>query len=216
MRVQPHFPSRPLTATVIDSLGSAWCAWSAAKRPAPPEPSIKISVLSRLIFTLVEGVLALDAERCERFGALVTRRSVDDRVEIAAMAVHRNQQRTEALDAEFPQRFGIEIVEVNFLDLLDPGRLERRRTADDSQIDTAQLAECLLRRREQPAFADHDADPILLHQRTRETLHARARGGADTHRLVAGGRRSGFADPAHVGRSMYHRVTAQVEARRAP
>src|SRR5688572_31942345 len=132
MRVQPHFPSRPLTATVIDSLGSAWCAWSAAKRPAPPEPSIKISVVSRLIFTLVEDVLALDAQRSERFGALVARRLVDDRVEVAAMTIHRDQQRAEALDAEFPQRFRIEIVEVDFFDLFDPGRLERRSTADDS------------------------------------------------------------------------------------
>ena len=36
------------------------------------------------------------------------------------MAVHRDQQRTEALDAKFPQRLRIQIVEIDFLDLLDP------------------------------------------------------------------------------------------------
>src|SRR3989337_1008255 len=46
MRVQPHLPSRPLTATMIVSEGSAWCACSAANRPAPPEPRIRMSVSS--------------------------------------------------------------------------------------------------------------------------------------------------------------------------
>src|SRR5262249_61850685 len=47
MRVQPHFPSRPLVATVTSRSGLAFCACSAANRPAPPEPRIKMSVLSR-------------------------------------------------------------------------------------------------------------------------------------------------------------------------
>src|SRR5215831_1569346 len=47
MRVQPHFPSRPLLATVTSRSGLALSACSAANRPAPPEPRIKMSVLSR-------------------------------------------------------------------------------------------------------------------------------------------------------------------------
>src|SRR5215467_6454598 len=47
MRVQPHFPSRPLVATVTSRSGLALCACSAANRPAPPEPRIKMSVLRR-------------------------------------------------------------------------------------------------------------------------------------------------------------------------
>src|SRR5690606_3279130 len=46
MRVQPHLPSRPFTATAMRSSGSALCAWSAAKRPAPPDPRIRMSVSS--------------------------------------------------------------------------------------------------------------------------------------------------------------------------
>src|SRR3954463_7417254 len=46
MRVQPHLPSSPLTATVMDRPGSAWWAWRAANNPAPPEPRIRMSVES--------------------------------------------------------------------------------------------------------------------------------------------------------------------------
>src|SRR5574339_771501 len=46
MRVQPHLPSRPFTATVMESSGAALCACSAANSPAPPEPRIRMSLLS--------------------------------------------------------------------------------------------------------------------------------------------------------------------------
>src|SRR5258708_39309208 len=52
MRVQPHLPSKPFTATVIESRGAAWCACNAANSPAPPDPSIRMSVSSD--FTLLE------------------------------------------------------------------------------------------------------------------------------------------------------------------
>src|SRR5260221_11058409 len=48
MRVQPHLPSKPFTATVIESCGAAWCACSAANSPAPPEPRIRMSVSTLL------------------------------------------------------------------------------------------------------------------------------------------------------------------------
>src|SRR5688572_25006439 len=46
MRVQPHLPRSPLTATVIDACGAALCACSAANSPAPPEPRIRMSLRS--------------------------------------------------------------------------------------------------------------------------------------------------------------------------
>src|ERR1700730_8309756 len=49
MRVQPHLPSNPLVATTMASFGSARWACSAANRPAPPEPRIRISVVARSI-----------------------------------------------------------------------------------------------------------------------------------------------------------------------
>src|SRR5829696_10536421 len=42
MRVQPHFPSRPLTVT--SSSGAAFFACSAANSPAPPAPRMRMSV----------------------------------------------------------------------------------------------------------------------------------------------------------------------------
>src|SRR5439155_23883821 len=47
MRVHPARPSNPLTATAIDSRGERSAACSAAQRPAPPAPRIRMSV-SRL------------------------------------------------------------------------------------------------------------------------------------------------------------------------
>src|SRR3954468_24913291 len=46
MRVQPHLPRSPFTATLIAACGAALCACSAANRPAPPEPRIRMSVSS--------------------------------------------------------------------------------------------------------------------------------------------------------------------------
>src|SRR5882762_9534797 len=59
----------------------------------------------------------------------------------AAMRIHADQQRAEMFDAESPQALGMQIVEVDILDLLDPGRLQRRRTPDDGEIGAAQFLE---------------------------------------------------------------------------
>src|SRR5687767_11600093 len=46
MRVQPHLPSSPFTATVMEACGAALWACSAANSPAPPEPRIRMSLSS--------------------------------------------------------------------------------------------------------------------------------------------------------------------------
>src|SRR5690349_8058999 len=48
MRVQPHLPSRPFTAIATESSGRARFACSAAKRPAPPLPRMRMSVRALL------------------------------------------------------------------------------------------------------------------------------------------------------------------------
>src|SRR5580700_1978619 len=50
MRVQPHLPRSPLVAMAMSRSGLAFSACSAANSPAPPEPNIKISVLSCSMF----------------------------------------------------------------------------------------------------------------------------------------------------------------------
>ena len=80
------------------------------------------------------------------------------RIEAAAVAVHCHEQRPEVADAEFPQRFRVEVVEVDVLDRLDPGRFQRRRAADDGEIDAAEVRE-----RGQRAFAQ---PPLPMMMRT--------------------------------------------------
>jgi hypothetical protein len=57
------------------------------------------------------------------------------------VTVHGDQQRAEVANAEPPQRLRVEVVEIDVLDLLDPGRLQRGSPADDCKIDATQLAE---------------------------------------------------------------------------
>src|SRR3972149_3854006 len=87
---------------------------------------------------LLRSSIVFPPECGECRGALVARGFVDLRVEIPAMAVHCDQQRAEALDAEFPQRFGIQIVEIEVLDALDPGSFQRGGAADDREINAAE------------------------------------------------------------------------------
>src|SRR5450631_1126715 len=158
MRVQPHFPSRPFTAMVIDSAGLAACACSAANRPAPPAPRIRMSVsMRRNTFNMSVGKDRLDrlasplggSERSERGGMFhsafdakrrqraITARpgvGVDGRKQAAAVAVHGHRERAEIANPESPQAFGIELVQVDVLDRLDPRRFQRRGPADDRKV----------------------------------------------------------------------------------
>ena len=131
------------------------------------------------------------------------------------MAVHCDQQRAEFFDAKFPQRLGVQVVEIDVLDLLDPCRLQRRSAANNGEIHATDVLERGLRCGKQPAFTYHDAHAVLLHQRAREALHARAGRGAYADRLVTGRMRHGLAHPPDVGCGMDHRVALEVEARRA-
>src|SRR5436190_1428999 len=105
MRVQPHLPSSPLTAMVIDSDGFAAWACNAANRPAPPEPSMSMSVRRRR--TLMSAGLHTQGSQHRR--ALVARFAVDRVVQAPAMAVHRHAQRSEIANAKAPQALRIQI-----------------------------------------------------------------------------------------------------------
>ena len=56
------------------------------------------------------------------------------------MRIHADQQRPKTLDAEAPQAFGIEVIQVDGLDRVDPGGLEGRRPTDDGEIGAAYVA----------------------------------------------------------------------------
>ena len=119
------------------------------------------------------------------------------------------------MDAEAPQALGIEVVEVDILDGIDPRRLQRRGTADDGEISSPQLAECCERCGPQAALADNEAHPVVLHERPRETLHARRGGGTDANRGVASRMLRRRRDLFHVGRGVDDSVPIKLEARRA-
>src|SRR5919199_5872970 len=110
MRVQPHLPSRPFTGIVTSSSGAAFLACSAAKSPAPPAPRIRMSVSSLSkppprSPSLAGSLLRPDAGQ---YGRAPRRDFVlHAGIKRAAMCVHADQQRPEALDAEAPEALGI-------------------------------------------------------------------------------------------------------------
>ena len=131
------------------------------------------------------------------------------------MAVHRHQQRPEAAHAELPQRLGIEVIEIDLLDRLDPRRLERGRAADDGEVGAAEFSKRLGGAVAQAPFADDEPHAVLLHQRAREALHAIAGRGADADRRIAGGVLRTLRHLAHIGRGVDRRVARQIEMRLA-
>src|SRR5215213_2371426 len=68
---------------------------------------------------------------------LLLRVLLDVVVERVAVGVDADGQRPEVLDAETPQALGHQVLPGDLLDLLDLGRLEGRRAADDREIDHA-------------------------------------------------------------------------------
>src|ERR1041385_4893670 len=133
------------------------------------------------------------------------------RIEAATVTVHGDDERAETVDAKLPQRFRVEVVEVDVLDGFDPGGLERRGAADDGEVHAAHFAEGIRRVFPQAALADDDPHPVFAHQRPGEALHAVARGGADAERLVARGISRARLHLAHIGRGMDYRVAGEVE-----
>src|SRR4051794_24449679 len=135
IRVQPHLPSSPFTATVTSSAGAVFFACSAANSPAPPAPRIRMSVSMRRISTSRRSNAFQDGVAPARHFFPVIRE------QRAAMRVHADQQRPEMFDAKSPQAFRMQVVEIDVLDLLDPGGLQGRGAADDRKVGSAELTE---------------------------------------------------------------------------
>src|ERR1700733_5140733 len=136
MRVQPHLPSSPFTATMTSRSGAVFFACNAANSPAPPAPRIRISVSIRR-----SSICSGRSDALEDRVAPARHLFLVIRKQRAAVRIHADQQRAEILDAEFPQALGMQVVEIDVLDLLDPGGFQRRGTADDGEIGAAQLLE---------------------------------------------------------------------------
>src|SRR5215208_641096 len=116
---------------------------------------------------------------------LLLRALLDVVVERVAVGVDADGQGAEVLDAEPPEALRHQDLPRDLLDLLDLSGLERRRAADDGEIDHPVLAQRLDRLVGKAALAADRADAVLAAQRLGEAHHAGARRRADGERLVA-------------------------------
>src|SRR5262245_37109427 len=89
-------------------------------------------------------------------------------VERAAVRVDPHDQRAEVLDAELPEALGHQLLPGDLLDLLDLGRLERGRPADDREVDHPEPLHRLDRLVGEPALAADRAHPVLRAEAVRE------------------------------------------------
>src|SRR5919197_602043 len=97
---------------------------------------------------------------------------VEERV---AVAVDPDGERAEILDAELPEALGHQLFPGDLFDLLDLGRLERRRAADDGEIDHPQPLHRLDRLVRKPTLAADGTHAVLRAERLGEAHHARRR-----------------------------------------
>src|SRR5262245_61936587 len=136
-------------------------------------------------------------------------RSLDVVVERVAVRVDADRQRAEVADAELPEALGHELLPSDLLDLLDLGRLERRRPADDREVDHPEPLHRLDRLVRKAALAADRAHAVLRAERLGEANHPRRGRGADAELLVPSG-----PELAHVGRGMEQEGPGQVHRRR--
>src|SRR5262245_38051051 len=127
---------------------------------------------------------ALPSESCIDVLQLLARPVLDVAVERAAVRVDADGQGSEVLHAELPEALGHELLPGDLLDLLDLRRLERRRPADDREVDHPEALhrlDRLVRETTLPADRSH---PVLRAEPLREAHHARARRRPDAELLV--------------------------------
>src|SRR5215216_3181932 len=139
---------------------------------------------------------------------LLLRRFLDVVEQRVAVRVDSDPERAEVLDAELPQALGHELLPGDLLDLLDLGRLERRRPADDREVDHPEPLHRLDRLVGEAALATDRAHAVLRAERLGEAHHARARCGADADLLVLAVR-----DLADAGRGVEEEGAAEVHRR---
>src|ERR671935_3001305 len=113
---------------------------------------------------------------------LLLRGGLDVVVERVAVGVDADGERAEVLDAELPEALGHQLLPGDLLDLLDLRRLQRRRAADDREVDHLQAPHRLDRLVGETALAPDRAHSVLRAERLGETNHPGARGRADADR----------------------------------
>src|SRR5947207_329185 len=125
-----------------------------------------------------------------------------------AVTVDADDERAEVLHSEPPEALGHQLFPGDLFDLLDLRRLQRRRAADDREIDHPVLAHRLDRLVGQAALAADRAHAVLRTEALREADHARRRRRADADLLVLAG-----TDLAHARRGVQQKRAVQIHRR---
>src|SRR5262245_1199131 len=105
-------------------------------------------------------------------------------VERVAVRVDADGQWAEVLHAELPEALGHELLPGDLLDLLDLGRLERRRPADDGEVDHPEPVHRLDRLVREAALPADRTDAVLRAEALSEAHHPRRRRRPDAELLV--------------------------------
>src|SRR5919204_351348 len=129
-------------------------------------------------------------------------------VERVAVRVDSDRERPEVLDAEAPEALRHQLLPGDLLDLLDLRRLECGGAADDGEIHHPVAAHRLDRLVREAALAADRADSVIPAEWLGEANHPRARGGADTDRVIAA-----VLALAHARSGVEQECTAQVHRR---
>src|SRR5438034_5044278 len=129
-------------------------------------------------------------------------------VERVAMGIDADGQGPEILDAELPEALGHQFLPGDLLDLLDLGRLERGRAADDREVDHPVAPHRLDRLVREAALAADRSDGVAGSERFGEADHPRARGRADADGVV-----TAVLTLLHAGRGVEQERAAQVHRR---
>src|SRR5438105_1622016 len=124
------------------------------------------------------------SKACIELLQLLLGTGLDVVVERASVRVDPDGQRPEVLHSEAPEALGHELLPRRLLDLLDLGGLERRRAADDREVDHPEALHRLDRLVREAALAADRADAVLRAERLGEAHHPRARRRPDADLLV--------------------------------
>src|SRR6266568_3159320 len=183
----PAVSKRPSISRRLRPLSMTWVIPSARGLPGRAGRSRNPSKLGIELLQLLHGTLL---------------HVVEERV---AVAVDSDRERAEVLDAELPEALGHELLPRDLFDLLDLRRLERRRTADDREVDHPQALHRLDRLVGKPALAADRAHSVLSAEPFGEADHAGGGRRADGDLLVLAG-----SELAHARRGVQQEGPVQV------
>src|SRR5579862_5163553 len=139
---------------------------------------------------------------------LLLRRGLHLVVERVAVRVDSDRKRPEVPDTELPEALRHQLLPGDLLDLLDLGRLERSRAADDREVDHAEPLHRLDRLVGEAALAADRAHAVLGAERLGEAHHPRRGRGADADLLVSAG-----SDLSDIGGGVKQEAPAKVHRR---